>query len=284
MILKLGEEEYTAEGPSIKKAQHSAAAQAISTTKYKHPPTKTNRIRGASKINESHVGNITPTVELNALAMKRGEQTIYVTEHPAKGLNGMQPPPYGQSGANGVAGNFVPSHHLNPHASNYNHPSSYGNYQNRNMPNMYPQQMSRYHGYDKRPMGRGGFPQRNAPAMPQGGGFCSGGNNFEPYRVTLTVGERKFVGVGATQQAARHDAAARALEVLKPITSDTTNQDISLVEDINSELKSPISLVHEMALKRNLAVTFEVKTEKGPPHMKIFITICTVGTIKVSLF
>jgi double-stranded RNA-binding protein Staufen len=43
VTLKLGDEEYTAEGLSIKKAQHAAAAEAISKTKYEHPPLKTNR-------------------------------------------------------------------------------------------------------------------------------------------------------------------------------------------------------------------------------------------------
>uniref|UniRef100_A0A1L8DW07 Putative staufen n=1 Tax=Nyssomyia neivai TaxID=330878 RepID=A0A1L8DW07_9DIPT len=259
VILKLGEEEYTAEGPSIKKAQHSAAAEAISATKYKHPPTKTNRTRGGSKGVENHVGNITPTVELNALAMKRGEQTIYVTEQPPKGM-----PPYGTD-------TYIPQQHpLNPHATSYS--QNYGNFPSRN--NIYPQQMSRFGSYDKRVIPGRGFTPRNPPPGP----FPAGA--FEPYKVTLTVGERQFVGVGNTQQAARHDAAARALEVLKPITSDSPNQDMSLAEDINAELKSPISLVHEMALKRNLTVGFEVKTEKGPPHMKIFVTICTVGSSK----
>jgi hypothetical protein len=43
VTLKLGEEEYTAEGLSIKKAQHAAAKEAITKTVYKHPPLKTNR-------------------------------------------------------------------------------------------------------------------------------------------------------------------------------------------------------------------------------------------------
>lgn len=34
------------------------------------------------------------------------------------------------------------------------------------------------------------------------------------------------------------------------------------VGDINSDLKSPISLVYEIALKRNLSVIFEVLSEK----------------------
>ena len=39
-----------------------------------------------------------------------------------------------------------------------------------------------------------------------------------------------------------------------------------------AELKSPISLVHENALKRNLVVKFEVRRETGPPHMRTFLT------------
>lgn len=78
----------------------------------------------------------------------------------------------------------------------------------------------------------------------------------------------------------------RALEVLKPITPDYDVNDTTTTseDDINAELKSPISLVHEMALKRDLTVTFEVLSEKGPPHMKIFVTGCTVGDITVSKF
>jgi hypothetical protein len=39
----LGDEEYSAEGASIKKAQHSAASEALGHTQYKHPPPKTQR-------------------------------------------------------------------------------------------------------------------------------------------------------------------------------------------------------------------------------------------------
>lgn len=42
-MLKLGDEEYVSEGASIKKAQHSAAAEALQSTQYKHPPPKTTR-------------------------------------------------------------------------------------------------------------------------------------------------------------------------------------------------------------------------------------------------
>lgn len=89
----------------------------------------------------------------------------------------------------------------------------------------------------------------------------------------------------------------RALEVLKPLTSDnettqklstcgSTASDLDDADDslINSDIKSPISIVHEMALKRKLTVSFEVQSEKGPPHMKVYTTLCKVGTIVVCNF
>ena len=65
VCLKIGDrEEYSASGPSIKKAQHAAAAISLEKTSFKHPSPKAKNMKNA---------NITPTVELNALAMKRGE-------------------------------------------------------------------------------------------------------------------------------------------------------------------------------------------------------------------
>lgn len=91
VILKLGDEEYAAEGLSIKKAQHAAAKDAILKTAYKHPPLKANRqVKGLQTCGKSNSGNITPTVELNALAMKRGEPTVYnVTSTTSSGPHGI---------------------------------------------------------------------------------------------------------------------------------------------------------------------------------------------------
>nr|CAD7461612.1 unnamed protein product [Timema tahoe] len=94
VTLKLGEEEYSAEGASIKKAQHSAANEALQHTQYKHPPPKTTRSVRLGK------SNITPTVELNALAMKRGEPAVYTFIEPSHNgtthnpyMSGPPPPP-----------------------------------------------------------------------------------------------------------------------------------------------------------------------------------------------
>lgn len=246
VILKLGEEEYAAEGLSIKKAQHAAAKEAILKTSYKHPPLKTNR----QKLPSKNSGNITPTVELNALAMKRGEPTVYnVMSQPSNVMHGM-PPTNGQfSAANQPQNSQFNSRQMNP-------------YQQRRFANQRPN-------------------------------FPSGRFNHhfaEIFNVTLHVGSRSFSGTGPTAQAARHDAAARALEVLKPMTSDVENNtskstdenDEDGDESLLNDIKSPISIVHELALKRKMIVTFEVQSEKGPPHMKVYSTLCKVGNIVVS--
>ncbi|GIY76273.1 hypothetical protein CDAR_557431 [Caerostris darwini] len=210
VVLKLDTEEYTASGPSIKKAQHAAAAIALEETLLKHPPPKSQR---------KAMGPITPTVELNALAMKRGEPAVYQLIEPSR-------PQY------------IP---------------------NLNFRGMYQQ---RYH-YPKVPT----------------------------YYVSLKVGSRQFFGEGRTAQAARHAAAEDALAALRalPYPENVKRQHDSPLPKTNGEsiddddesddLKSPISLVHEIALKRSLAVNFEVTRESGPPHMRTFITRCSVGDI-----
>jgi len=72
--------------------------------------------------------------------------------------------------------------------------------------------------------------------------------------------------------------------VLRPLTPEISlDGSLTSLDDSNSELKSPISVLYEKALMRNLQVQFEVQSEKGPPHMKSFITTCRIGTLVVSL-
>ena len=56
VILQLGEEEYEATGPSIKKAQHAAASNALQATKFKHPPPKQQRSSRTSELGRVCVG------------------------------------------------------------------------------------------------------------------------------------------------------------------------------------------------------------------------------------
>lgn len=166
VVLKLGDEEYAAEDLSIKKAQHAAARDAIMKTNYKHPPFKKNRVlKGVQIAGKGSSGNITPTVELNALAMKRGEPTTYtviVCNQMPTGSNAPLPP-YGQPP---------------PFVRNAPFQRKFGNQ-------------------------RGG--SSNMPSSR----FNSQFNGTEVFEATLSVGTRTFLGMGPTQQAARHDAAAR---------------------------------------------------------------------------
>ncbi|KAL5014604.1 hypothetical protein ScPMuIL_008874 [Solemya velum] len=208
--LKLGDtEEYSSNGPSIKKAQHLAAEEALQKTSFPHPPPKPPRAQ-YGRTNQDSRTNMTPTVELNALAMKRGEPASY-----------------------------------KPLEARLHYEDFRGMYHQRN-----------YNSYMKMP---------------------------RIYYISLKVGPREFIGEGNTRQSARHNAAAKALRILRhlPVPNQDLKQEQKVEEkppeDEDDKLKSEISLVHEIALKHNLPVGFEVIRESGPPHMKTFITRCVVG-------
>ncbi|XP_045488468.1 double-stranded RNA-binding protein Staufen homolog 2 isoform X2 [Pieris rapae] len=224
VTLRLGDtEEYTAEGSSIKRAQHAAASAALSGTRFPPPPPRAAPTHASHSHHHRHAGAVMPTVELNALAMKLCKPAVYtsVPPVPAPRPRARLPPPYRLP--------FLPPY---PHPPRLMEPG--------------PQLL---------------------------------------YRIRVCVGDRAWLGEGSTPQAARHDAAARALVDLRPQHHETQLQHPdtpgeSEADLLNSDVKSPVSLVHELALKRNLNVTFSVKSERGPPHMRVFITICKVGEME----
>ncbi|XP_033058700.1 double-stranded RNA-binding protein Staufen homolog 2 isoform X2 [Trachypithecus francoisi] len=203
--LSLGEQTWESEGSSIKKAQQAVANKALTESTLPKPVQKPPK----SNVN-NNPGSITPTVELNGLAMKRGEPAIY---------RPLDPKPF---------------------------PNYRANYNFRGMYNQ------RYH----------------CPVP-------------KIFYVQLTVGNNEFFGEGKTRQAARHNAAMKALQALQnePIPerlpqNGESGKDMDDDKDAN---KSEISLVFEIALKRNMPVSFEVVKESGPPHMKSFVTRVSVG-------
>lgn len=262
VTLRLGDsEEYTAQGTSIKRAQHAAAREALKQTCRPSPPPKQRpdgrHTRTSTNNAKNATGPVMPTVELNALAMKICEPAVYT---PVQSVPRMLPP-------------------------------------SRPQPFRMQPALVRYPRY--RPMYPNGFNNRFQP------GFRPPYQLIEPapmlYRVQLAVGARCYQGEGATPQAARHDAAAKALAELKltqpeegrpaeaavaddeaeaPVPAGDAGGEESDADLLNLDVKSPVSLVHELALKLNLTVTFGVKFEKGPPHMKVFITTCTVGDLE----
>ncbi|XP_002016351.2 maternal effect protein staufen [Drosophila persimilis] len=278
VTLKLGDEEYSADGFKIKKAQHMAASRAIEETKYKHPPPKIRRSEEASTTRT----HITPTVELNALAMKLGQRTYYLLDptqmQPTDPLMpsefgggsllptpppGMQqpmpqplPPPFALRPArHGHSFVPIPSPPMHPHGF-YNPQRAYG-----------PKYASRYTMVP--PLG---------PHMIHGPNMSYAPIPPTPSKITLYVGKQKFVGIGRTLQQAKHDAAARALQVLKTQASSASEEALDDSMD-EGDKKSPISQVHEIGIKRNMTVHFKVLREDGPAHMKNFITACVVGSI-----
>ncbi|XP_075439562.1 double-stranded RNA-binding protein Staufen homolog 2 isoform X13 [Ascaphus truei] len=203
--LTLEEETWEAESTSIKKAQHAAASIALSETTLPKPAA-----RQTKKIINNNPGSITPTVELNGLAMKRGEPAIY---------RPLDPKP------------------LPNHQTNYNY--------------------------------RGMYNQRYVCPM------------LKTFYVQLNVGNSEFYGEGKTRQAARHSAAMKALHALQnepvPERSPVNGETSRGTEEDKDANKSEISLVFEIALKRNLPLSFEVTKESGPPHMKSFVIRVIVG-------
>ncbi|XP_035440917.2 double-stranded RNA-binding protein Staufen homolog 2 isoform X2 [Spodoptera frugiperda] len=238
VTLRLGDtEEYTAEGSSIKRAQHAAAQAALGGTSFPPPPPRAPAPHAAHHPHHRHAGAVMPTVELNALAMKLCQPAVYTSIPPVAG----------------------PARLVRARAPAYRAAALLA-------------------------------PAYAAPAL--------------LYRVRVCVGGRAWLGEGATPQAARHDAAARALRDLRPPPdaarpalpaaapdappaphNHANHNDADAGGDnnadlLNSEVKSPVSLVHELALKRNLSVQFTVKSERGPPHMRVFVTACTVGDME----
>ncbi|XP_036685736.1 double-stranded RNA-binding protein Staufen homolog 2 isoform X8 [Balaenoptera ricei] len=203
--LSLGEQTWESEGSSIKKAQQAVANKALTESTLPKPVQKPPK----SSVN-NNPGSITPTVELNGLAMKRGEPAIY---------RPLDPKPFPN------------------YRANYNF--------------------------------RGMYNQRYHCPMPK------------IFYVQLTVGNNEFFGEGKTRQAARHNAAMKALQALQnepiPEKSAQNGESGKEMDDDKDANKSEISLVFEIALKRNMPVSFEVIKESGPPHMKSFVTRVSVG-------
>lgn len=254
--LKLGEEEFAASGASIKKAQHAAAAVALEQTKLQHPPLKQRSSSSSSPSTKAETNaSVTPTVELNALAMKRGELAVYrpFERHHVPAQNVAS-----SAGAAGAIGGGASANAGGVTPAFANHAQAQLDY-------------------------RGGYYNQRYRYPKPAHHFC----------VALKVGEREFVGEGETMQAARHNAASLALKLLnslpmptrepkteKNATGSTEETASGKAASTGSELlKSEVSLVHEIALKRNYTVEFEIIKESGPPHMRTFVTRCKCGPL-----
>ncbi|EFA02469.2 double-stranded RNA-binding protein Staufen homolog [Tribolium castaneum] len=103
-----------------------------------------------------------------------------------------------------------------------------------------------------------------------------------PFAVRVKAGDSVFEGFGQTIQAARHDAASKALKDMekRALLKDHVCSREDSVEDckkLKDDLKSPITRVHEAAQLNNLALEFNVISESGKPHQRNFVTECKLG-------
>ena len=215
VVLRLGDrEEFEGSGPSIRKAQHAAAAAALQGTSFPHPPNKKNGN------NKNRNASSTPTVALNVLAMKMGETVSYQVVEPVT---------------------------LFPPGMQYLDFNIMYNFRGSN-PNQ------RYH-----------FPKT-------------------PYTATVTVAGQSFSGTGQSPQGAKHSAAEKALYHFqqqqrpdsmkmcpegKPIPTALVSEE--------SDKKSPVTVLHEIAMKLSWKVTFDVIDSSGPDHLPCFKTRCSVS-------
>jgi double-stranded RNA-binding protein Staufen len=106
-----------------------------------------------------------------------------------------------------------------------------------------------------------------------------------PARVAVHVGERVFTGEGNGFNSAKNLAVMIALKALLQVRQERELAKMIAAgtaqpEGLENENKSPISIVHEMAMKRNMGVSFDVTKEAGPPHLKVFTVQCSVGDFR----
>jgi len=102
-------------------------------------------------------------------------------------------------------------------------------------------------------------------------------------RVAVHVGNRIFSGEGNTFSAAKSMGVMVALKALMKVRNEReevhraqTGMDHNEIQE-EDESKSPISVVYEMAFKRNMVISYEIMKEVGPAHMKVFTVQCKVG-------
>lgn len=247
---------------SIRSARHAAATAGLENCGLCMPEKEKPKIQQF---------NVTPTVELNVLAMKLGKLTQYQDLQP-------KIPSYHQPHVNmGYHGLQMQQQLTGMHHNMPRPRSPYG------IP--HPGQENHF-----RPYIQNGYRPRSVlPRIPRIA--C----------VKLMVGDREFYGEGPDKQKARQNAAEKAIKIMREelaasgqkesssnleeqkvfvqnaeATVNGNKPDITPNESV-TEVKSEISQVYEIASKRKLQVGFEDVKSSGPPHMKRFVISVTVG-------
>lgn len=236
---------------SIKAAKHDAASAALEKCGLSLPEKKPKGLPL----------NITPTVELNGLAMKLGKHTAY------RDLPTKTPPfqPQVPPGYQGVPGITPPAYHRVP--------GQYRNYQN-----------SPYH--------RPSVPKIFCVSLTVGnttyiGEGCdkqkarhaAAAKATEVLRKELAATEMEKVEKNGVENSTETNTIDNGVVTVgngeKTPTAPCVETDA--MEEKQIDEKSEISMVYEIATKRKLPVSFEEITNSGPAHMKKFTIRCLVG-------
>lgn len=248
VLLRLGDEEYRASGSSIKRTQQAAAGDALTKTNYKQRPPKSGRVPS------QFACNLTPTVELNALAMKRGEPAVYTVLEQSRTNHRFSPPNF----------NFRGAYNQRYHYPQCPRPCSVSLRVGSRafIGEGASVQIARHNAAEKALLVLQNLPVQSMldhadRNKENEAGAANGVDGDDADGVTSTS-----VGPGA---------------VSASVAAATDEVDGGGGGGESDELKSPISLVHEIALKRHLSVDFQVTRESGPPHMRTFLTKCLVG-------
>lgn len=248
---------------SIRAAKHAAANLGLEKCGLCMPEV------GKPRVQQVHV---TPTVELNVLAMKLGKLTKY--EELAPKMAYQHPVNMGYQAFQ--MQHQIPGYH---HGGSPRPRSPYG------LLHPYTGQDNHYRSYIHNDY----HPRSAPPRIPRIA--C----------VKLIMGDQEFYGEGRDKQAARKNAASKAVRVIREELAAAAGEQGELIKPANieavvqngnesiasqpesspksttPELKSEISQLYEIASKRKLLVGFEDVSSSGPPHMKRFVVSATVG-------
>merc|ERR1712018_250334 len=112
------------------------------------------------------------------------------------------------------------------------------------------------------------------------------------FKYRVTVGELVATGEGQSKKKAKHTAAKSMLDKLVAVNQQSSAPPkaakvVELPKDLDAELMSPhddgingnpVGELQEMCMNRRLPPpTYEVGMEKGAPHERSFVIVCSVG-------
>lgn len=113
-----------------------------------------------------------------------------------------------------------------------------------------------------------------------------GDDSKGPFTYLVKVGEKlEFRANGRTKQGAKQNAAERAVDAFKEMKLQDAIDCLKEGTECNAaNVKSPISILQEMAQYHRFPITYPVVSETGLPHKKTFQIRCEVfeGEAKIS--